>query len=135
MSTLFSIAVIAATVFGTEWLVDGWLGEDRRYWVGLVGLALMLLAGALIKASGINELTRFLQKVLIGAGIGAVLRRLGIRAPWLRSGLRLTGSETEPETRPQTLPRWSRLSENLLWLGWAGSLVGIGMIWTGFTGG
>jgi hypothetical protein len=135
MSTILSIAVVLATVFGTEWLVDTRLGEAQRHWVLIGGLGLLVLATALVKASGIEELTRYLRTVLIGAGIGAALRWAGVQATWLRRGLRLVGIETEPETRTQPLPRWSRVSEWLLWAGWAGSLVGIGMVWTGTFGG
>lgn len=135
MSTLVSVAVVVATVFGTEWLVDAWLGEDRRYWMTLAGLALLLLAGALIKASGINEVTRLLRNAVIGAGIGAVLRRLGLRLAWLRGGLRMVGVETEPDQQPQAGLRWSGFSDWLLRLGWGGSLVGLGMIWTGMIAG
>ena len=131
MPTLVSIAVVVATVFGTEWLVDGWLGEGRRYWIALSGIALMVLSGALVKASGINELTRLLRSAVIGAGIGAVLRRTGLGLPWLRSGLRMVGVQTEPETRPQAGLRWSAARNRLLRLGWGGSLIGVGMIWTG----
>ena len=126
MHMLLSIAVAVATAFGTEWLVDGWLGDDKRYLVGLGGVALMLLAGALVQASGINELTRFVRNAVIGAGIGAVLR-------WV--GLRRAASETEPETQPDAPFRWSKASSWLLNLGWAGTLVGMGMIWTGVAGG
>lgn len=121
---LLSIAVVVATAFGTEWLVDGWLGEDRRFWVSLGGVALMVLAGALVKASGINEMVRLVRGAVIGTGIGAVLR-------WV--GLRKAASETEPE--PDAPFRWSRASSWLLNLGWAGTLVGIGMVWTGVVGG
>jgi hypothetical protein len=135
MNVLLSIALVAAGVFGSEWLVDSWLGEDRRFWVGLAGIALLLLAGALVKASGINELTRLLRNLLIGAGIGAALNRLGLRLGWLRSGLRRIGIETEPYERPPEAPRWSRLSEWLLMLGSAGSMVGLGVVWTWLFGG
>ena len=135
MNFLLSIALVAAGVFGSEWIVDAWLGEDRRFWVGLAGVALLLLAGAVLKASGINELTRWLRNMLIGAGIGAALNRVGLRLPWLRSGLRMVGIETEPHERPPEAPRWSRLSEWLLLLGSSGSMVGLGMAWTGMFGG
>ena len=135
MNFLLSIALVAAGVFGSEWIVDTWLGEDRRFWVGLAGVALLLLAGAVLKASGINELTRWLRNMLIGAGIGAALNRVGLRLPWLRSGLRMVGIETEPHERPPEAPRWSRLSEWLLLLGSSGSMVGLGMAWTGMFGG
>ena len=126
MHMLLSIAVLVATVFGTELLVDGWLGEDRRYWVGLGGLALMVLAGALVQASGINEMTRLVRNAVIGAGIGAALR-------WV--GLRRAAGETEPEPQPGVPLRWSKASSWMLNLGWAGTLVGMGMIWTGVAGG
>ncbi len=135
MDILLSIALIAATVFASDWLVDGWLGEDRRFWIALGGIALLVLAGALVKASGINELTRILRTALIGAGIGAVLNRLGLRLPWLRSGLRMVGVETEPEKRPPEALRGLRLNGWLLWTGWAGSMVGLGMVWTGMFAG
>lgn len=135
MNVILSIAVVVATIFGTEWLVDAWLGEGRRFWVAITGLALLLLAGALVKASGINELTRLLRNALIGAGIGAALTRIGLRLRWLRSGLRMVGFETEPETRPNEALRGLRLSGWLLWLGWGGSMVGLGMVWTGMFGG
>lgn len=131
MPTLVAIAVVLASVFGTEWLVDTWLGEDRRYWIALAGLAVVVLSSVLIKASGINELTRLLRKMVIGAGIGAVLRRLGLRMTWLRSGLRIFGVETEPELHPQEGFRWSGFNDWVLQLGWGGSLVGMGMLWTG----
>lgn len=67
-----------------------------------------------MKASGITELTRMLRNLLIGAGIGAALNRLGLRVGWLRTGLRLIGIETEPHERPPEPPRWSRWSERLL---------------------
>jgi len=126
MYMLLSIAVVVATAFGTEWLVDGWLGEDRRFWVGLGGVALMLLAGALVKASGINEITRLVRGAVIGAGIGAVLRWVGLR--------KATG-ETRPETPAGAALRWSKASSLLLNLGWMGTLVGIGMVWTAVIGG
>jgi hypothetical protein len=135
MNLLLSIAIVAAGVFGSEWLVDNWLGEDRRFWVGLAGIALLLLAGALVQASGINELTRVLRNLLIGAGIGAALNRLGLRLGWLRGGLRLFGIKTEPQERPPEFPRWSRSTEVLLTLGWGGSLIGLGVVWTGIFGG
>lgn len=131
MPTLVSIAVILVTVFGTEWLVDGWLGEDRRHWVALAAIPLMLLAGALVQASGINEVARVLRNAVLGAGIGAALRRMGLQLPILRSGLRLMGVETEPESRPVAPLRWSGLSEWLLRFGFVCGLMALGMIWTG----
>lgn len=127
MATLVSIAVIVATAFGTEWLVDGWLGEGRRIWVGAGGLALLALAGALVQASGINEVTRLLRRAVIGA----VLRPIAKRLPWL--GRRFGGPEIDPGQGGRAAPslRWSGTSEWLLRLGWAGSLIGIGMVWTG----
>ena len=80
MSTILSIAVVLATAFATEWLVDTRLGEAQRHWVLILGLGLLVLATALVKASGIQELTRFLRRVVIGAGIGAALRWAGVRA-------------------------------------------------------
>lgn len=126
MYLFLSVAVIGATAFGTEWLVDGWLGEDRRYWVGLGGVALMFLAGALVQASGINEMTRLVRNALIGAGIGAALR-------W--AGLRKAAGKTRPEPQPGAPLRWSKASSWLLNLGWGGTLIGIGMVWTGVVGG
>ncbi len=131
MSTVISIAVILATVFGTELLVDTQLGEDRRLWVAYAAIPLMLLSGALVQASGINEVTRLLRNAVLGAGIGAALRRFGLRVPLFRSLLRLFGVETEAETRPAPELRWSRLSEWLLMSGWGLGLVSVGMIWTG----
>jgi hypothetical protein len=135
MNLFLSIALVAAGVFGSEWLVDSLLGEDGRFWVGLAGIALLLLAGALVQASGINELTRVLRNLLIGAGIGAALNRLGLRLGWLRGGLRLFGIKTEPQERPPEFPRWSRSTEVLLTLGWGGSMIGLGVVWTGIFGG
>ncbi|MFM7336512.1 MAG: hypothetical protein ACKO1H_19250 [Tabrizicola sp.] len=135
MSTVISLAVILVAAFGTEWLVDNQLGEDRREWVAYAAIPLMLMSGALMQASGVNEVTRILRNALLGAGIGAALRRFGLRVPLLRSLLRLFGVETEPETRPAPELRWSRLSEWLLMAGWGLGLVGLGMIWTGVFGG
>lgn len=131
MPTVISIAVILATVFGTEWLVDGWLGEARRVWVAYAAIPLMLLSGALVQASGVNEVTRLMRNAVLGAGIGAALKRFGLRVPVLRSALRLVGVETEPEARPGPELRWSRLSEWLLTIGSGLGLVSLGMIWTG----
>lgn len=131
MSTVISIAVILATVFGTEWLVDSWLGEARRVWTAYAAIPLMLVSGALVQASGINEVTRILRNALLGAGIGAALRRFGLRVPLLRSALRLVGVETEPEAQPAPQLRWSRLSEWLLTIGSGLGLISVGMIWTG----
>ncbi|MGL4238507.1 hypothetical protein [Tabrizicola sp.] len=133
MFLLYSVVMIAAAVFGTEWLVDVWLGEDRRYWIGLAGVAVLLIASAVVKASGIEQLTRALRKALIGAWIGTALGWFGLKLPWLRKGLRIAGIETEPEAQPpQGGLRWSGLSGWLLALGWAGSMIGLGMMWTGF---
>lgn len=131
MPTVISILVILATVLGTEWLVDGWLGAERRQWVAYASIPLMLLSGALVQASGINEVTRLLRNAVLGAGIGAALRRFGLRVPLLRSALRLVGVETEPETHPAPKLRWSRLSDGLLTVGYGLGLVSLGMIWTG----
>jgi hypothetical protein len=131
MHLLLSLALITVAIFGSERLVDSWLGEDRRFWVALAGIALLILSGALVKASGINELTRILRTALIGAGIGAALNRLGLRLPWLRGGLRMVGVETETQTRSLDALRGLRLSGWLLWTGWAGSMVGLGLVWTG----
>ena len=86
----------------------------------------MVLAGALVQASGINEMTRYVRNAVIGAGIGAVLR-------WV--GLRRAACETKPEPQPGVPLRWSKASSWLLNLGWAGTLAGMGMIWTGVVGG
>jgi hypothetical protein len=135
MNALVSIAVVVAAALATEWLVDGWLGEARRIWVGIAGVGLLVLASALVKASGVEALTRYLRGVLIGAGIGAVLDRLGLKLPWLRNGLRLTGIETEPQTVRPEARRGPRVTGWLLWSGWATSLLGFGMVWTGMFGG
>jgi hypothetical protein len=135
MSTILSIAVVVATALGAEWLVDSWLGEAWRIWIGLGGIALLLLAGALVKASGIDALTRFLRNAVIGAGIGAVLNRLGLRLAWLRRALGLVGIETEPAAGSQDSWRAPRMAGGLLWAGWAASLIGSGMTWTGLFGG
>lgn len=134
MYLLLSIAGVAATAIGSEWLVDSWLGEDRRLWLGLAGIALLLLSGALVKASGINELTRMLRTLLIGAGIGAALNRLGLRLGWLRRGLRMVGIETEPDSHNHKGPDAASFGGKLLTAGWAGSLVGLGLTWTGMFG-
>lgn len=135
MPTLISIAVVVGTAFGAEWLVGTWPGEDRRFWFALAGVGMMVVAGVLVKASGIREVTRILRNAVIGAGIGSGLRRLGLRLPWLRNGLRIAGVETEPEKRLQAPLRWSGPSEWLLRLGWVGSLIGAGLIWTGLFAG
>ena len=59
-------------------------------------------------------------------GIGAVLR-------WV--GLRRAAGETKPEPQPGVPFRWSKASSWMLNLGWAGTLVGMGMVWTGVVGG
>lgn len=136
MGLLVSVGIVVATIFCSELAVEAWLGEPGRFWVALVGLALLVLAGALVQASGVHEVTRILRNTLLGAGIGAVLRGIGMKVPLLRRGLRLIGIETEPETAAQPAGlRWSGLNSGLLYLGWVGSLVGIGMVWTGFLGG
>lgn len=135
MHAVLSIALILGAAFGSEWLVEGWLGEGRRFWVGLVGVGLMVGGGALVQASGVAELTRALRNAVIGAGIGTVLNRAGLRLGWLRRGLRWVGVETEAEAGSQQVPGMSRIGGWLLWLGWAGSLVGLGMVWTGVFGG
>ncbi|MBL9061934.1 hypothetical protein [Tabrizicola sp.] len=135
MRMFLSLAAVVATAFGTEWLVGSWLGEAWRFWVGVSGAALAALAGALVKASGIGALTRYLRTAVIGAGVGAMLDRTGLRLGWLRRGLWMAGVDTERERRPQPAPAWSGTSEWLLRLGWAGTLVGIGMVWTGMVGG
>jgi hypothetical protein len=132
MHTLLSIAVIVAVAFASEWLVDTRLGEARRMWIGLGGVGLLVLAGALVKASGVEALTRYLRSVLIGAGIGAVLDRAGLRLTWMRRGLRLIGIETEA-AKPGSpeASQGPRVFSGLLWAGWGASLIGVGMIWTG----
>jgi hypothetical protein len=128
-----SIAVVVAVAFGTEALVDGWIGEARRIWVGLGGVALLVLSGALVKASGVEAMTRYLRSAVVGAGIGAALDKAGLRLGWLRGGLRLFGVETEPTaTGTAQVPRFTGW---LWWTGWAAMLVGLGMVWTGMFGG
>jgi hypothetical protein len=135
MHTLVSIAVVVAVAFATEWLVDGWLDEAWRFWIGLGGVGLLFLAGALVKASGVEALTRYLRNAVIGAGIGAALDRAGLRLGWLRSALRLIGIETEPQTDSSGAARGPSITGWLLWSGWAASLLGFGMVWTGMFGG
>lgn len=135
MHTLMSIAVVVVVAFATEWLVDGWLGEAWRFWIGLGGVGLLLLAGALVKASGVEALTRFLRNAVIGAGIGAALNRAGLRLGWLRSALRLIGIETERKAGQPEVMQGPRISGWLLWSGWTASLAGFGMVWTGMFGG
>ena len=104
---------------------------------GLAG-ALLVGSGALVQASGIDALTRTLRNAVIGAGIGAALKRTGLRLTWLRRGLRWVGVETEPERASEAGGRAlpvSRVGGTLLGLGWAGTLVGIGLVWTGVFGG
>lgn len=131
MSTLVSIAVVVATVLVTEALVDGWIGEAGRFWFGIGGLALLVLASILIKASGIEAMTRYLRTAVIGAGIGAVLDRAGLRLGWLRSALRLFGVETDREGGPVEGRQVPRTVGPLFITGWATSLIGFGMLWTG----
>lgn len=133
MSTLVSVVVVVATVLVTEALVDDWTGEAGRFWFGVGGVGLLLLAGALVKASGIEALTRYLRVAVIGAGMGAALDRAGLRLGWLRSGLRLFGIETEPRARAGT--QGPAVIGWLWWSGWAAMLVGLGMVWTGVFGG
>lgn len=133
MHTLLSIALLVGAVLGSEWLVGAWLGEARRLWVGLGGVGLMVGGGALVQASGIAELTRVLLNLVIGAGIGATQARAGVRLGWLRHGLRWVGVETQATA--EDVPVVSRFGGWLLTLGWAGSLVGLGMVWTGVFGG
>lgn len=131
MPTILAIAVVVASVFGSELVVDNWLGEERRRWVAYAAIPLMVLSGALVQASGINELTRILRNAVLGTGIGAALQRIGLRVPLLRSLLRRIGVETEPASQPAPKLRWSRLSELMLMIGYGLSLAGLGMIWTG----
>ena len=133
MHLLLSIALVVGAAFGGAWLVDGWLGEARRFWVGVVGVGLMVGGGALVQASGIAELSRVLRNAVIGAGIGAAQARAGVRLGWLRRMLRWVGVETEATAAD--VPVVSRFGGWLLTLGWAGSLVGLGMVWTGMCGG
>jgi hypothetical protein len=134
MGLLVSVGIVIATIFLSEMAVEAWLGEAGRFWVVLVGLGLMALSAALVQASGVHEVTRILRNALLGAG--TALRRLGMKVPLLRRGLRLVGIETEPETAPPPAGlRWSAVSSGLLYLGAVGSLVGIGMVWTGVLGG
>jgi hypothetical protein len=133
MHTLVSIAVVVAVAFATEWLVDGWLGEAWRIWIGLGGVGLLLLAGALVKASGVEALTRYLRSAVVGAGIGAALDKAGLRLDWLRRALRLIGIETEPQATGGA--QGPQFTGWLLWSGWAASLVGLGTVWTGMFGG
>ncbi|WP_137112394.1 hypothetical protein [Rhodobacter sp. SY28-1] len=128
-----SIAVVVAVAFGTEALVDSWLGEARRLWIGLGGLALLVLSGALVKASGVEAMTRYLRSAMVGAGIGAALDKAGLRLGWLRSLLRLFGIETKPQATGGA--QGPRVTGWLLWSGWAALLVGLGMVWTGMFGG
>jgi hypothetical protein len=133
MHTLVSIAVVVAVSFATEWLVDGWLGEAWRIWIGLGGVGLLLLAGALVKASGVEALTQYLRSAVVGAGIGAALDKAGLRLDWLRRALRLIGIETEPQATEGT--QGPRFTSWLWWAGWAATLVGFGMAWTGMFAG
>lgn len=135
MHWFVSIAVVVAVAFATEALIDGWLGEARRIWVGLGGVGLLVLSGALVKASGIEAMTRYLRSVLIGAGIGAALDRLGLRLGWLRGGLRLLGIETETGRQQPGTWRVPDIKSGLLSAGWAAMLIGLGLIWTGIFGG
>lgn len=82
-----------------------------------------------------TELTRILRNTVLEAGIGAVLTQAGLRLGWLRRGLRGMGVETVAGARPPEVPRLSRMGGGLLTLGWAGSLAGLGMVWTGVFGG
>jgi hypothetical protein len=132
---LGSIAVVAAAIFGSEWLVENWLGEARRFWVALAGIGIMVLASAVIQTSGIHAVTRILRKLVIGAVIGRALNGLGTKLPWLRRGLWLAGFETEPEAGgPQEL-QWSAFRTRLLVIGWFGAMTGTGMMWSGIFAG
>lgn len=131
MLTLLSIVVVVVVAFATEWLIDAWLGEAARLWIGLGGFTLLILSGALVKASGVEALTRYLRQAVIGAAIGAALDRAGLRLAWLRSGLRLVGIETERRDGHAEPRQAQRLSAWLLWSGWAAMLVGLGLVWTG----
>jgi hypothetical protein len=135
MAALVSIAVVVATAVLAEWIVDGWLGEARRFWLWLGGIGLLVLGGALVKASGVEALTRYLRTALLGAGIGAAMNRAGLRLGWLRRGLRLFGIETEPHAASTAARPGPRLTGWILWSGWAASLVGLGLVWTGMFGG
>lgn len=129
MHWLVSIAVVVAVAFGSEALIDGWLGEARRFWIGLGGLALLVLSGVLVKASGVEAMTRYLRNAVVGAGISAALDKAGLRLGWLRRLLRLFGVETEPQAIGST--QELRFTGWLWWAGWAAMLVGLGMVWTG----
>lgn len=133
MHWFVSIAVVVAVAFGTEALVDSWLGEERRLWIGLGGLALLVLSGALVKASGVEAMTRYLRSAVVGAGIGAALDKARLRLGWLRSILRLFGIETELQATGGA--QGPRFTGWLLWSGWAALLVGLGTVWTGMFGG
>lgn len=135
MSTLVSIAVIVVTAFATEWVVDGWIGEAGRFWVGIGGVGLLALAGVLIKASGIEALVRSVRNAVIGAGIGAALNQAGQRLGWLRSGLRMIGIETDAHGGPDEARRGPGVVGSLFQSGWVASLIGLGMVWTGIFGG
>lgn len=133
---LISVAVLAATILSANWAVETWLGEDRRFWLGIAGLGVLAAGSALVQASGIGLLTRALRGLLIGG----IVRRYGPDWPWLRKLLRFGGIETEPETRtPEELKRsglhWSSYGTALLVIGQAISLVAAGMVWVGFFGG
>lgn len=130
MLTIVSIAVVVVTTFAAEWMVDGWIGEEGRFWFGIGGVGLLVFAGVLIKASGIEALTRCLRDMVLGAGLGAVLSRTGYGPGWLRKGMRRIGVETDPQGGPKSW-REPRVSGRLLWLGWGATLVGIALVWTG----
>jgi hypothetical protein len=133
---LVAVAVVVATVLGSDWVAEEWLGEERRFWVAFAGLGVMALGAAVVQASGIGLLTRALRGFLIGS----IVRRYGPDWPWLRRILRAAGIETEPETRTAEQMKasglhWSGMSSAFLLLGEVLSLAGMAMVWVGVFGG
>lgn len=133
---LIAVVVLAATIYGAGWAVEGWLGEERRFWVAIAGFLVLATGSALVQASGIGLLTRALRGLLIGA----LVRRYGPDWPWLRRVLRLGGIETEPETRTpeeqrRSGLRWSGWSEALLTSGSGLAVAGMAMVWVGIFAG
>jgi hypothetical protein len=135
MGLLLWGALVLATVYGGGWLVEHWLGEDRRFWVALAGFGALGLGSALAHASGIGLLTRALRGLLIGG----LVQQYGPDWPWLRRLLRLWGIETEPDRQtPDALERsglrWSGASYTLLMVGTGLAMVGLGLVWVGLNG-
>lgn len=128
MPVVVSLVIIAGTVVLTETLVDRWIGEDGRLWIGLGGLVLLLLSGFLLKASGLNAVTRALRSAVIKAGLASLLARTGLR---LAGGQRRLGVETAPDAGIEKALTGLRFNGGLLWTGWVASLAGLGMVWTG----